>query len=114
MNRFTAHVIDAYAGKHPVTKVRDPRWGKKRAEHLLIEPTCRVCGGTEELTVHHVKPFHLYPEYELKDWNLITLCESKKAWGFNCHLVIGHLGNFKNWNAWVRQDSRVWLKRLTA
>ena len=41
------------------------------------------------LNVHHVKPFHLFPDLELDAGNLITLCERG---AFSCHWIVGHGG----------------------
>lgn len=90
---------------------RSPLWKKVRAEHLTKEPKCRVCEGIKDLTVHHVMPFHLYPQYELDHGNLITLCETKKN-GINCHLAIGHLGNFSSFNVNVNIDAESWQKKI--
>ena len=60
------------AGKPDV--VRSSVWPKLRAEHLKREPACAVCGKTDGATPHHVKPVHLFPELELYESNLITLC----------------------------------------
>jgi len=70
-----------------------------------------VCGGKEKLEVHHLQPFHIKPDLELDPNNLITLCESKNH-GINCHLFIGHLGNYKSINDTAQQDAFFWLKKL--
>lgn len=81
----------------------DPRrsnlWGKVRAAHLIKEPSCQACGGTEALEVHHIAPFHLHPELELSEDNLITLCEKN---GHDCHFVFGHFHDWKLFNPNVR------------
>lgn len=79
---------------------RDSRWRHVRNEHVKKEPCCQWCGGKSRLEVHHVKPFHIFPEAELNPENLITLCES---WN-NCHLKVGHNGSWKRWNPDVRQE----------
>lgn len=63
-----------------------------------------MCGGEEKLEVHHIRPFHLHPDLELDPDNLITLCEAGHD-GSNCHLLFGHLGNFKSFNVDVRADA---------
>ena len=82
---------------------RSPQWEKVRKDHLKIEPVCQLCGSSKDLQVHHKKPYHLYPELELVQSNLVTVCTSK-AWGFNCHSTIAHGGNFKWENPWVVED----------
>lgn len=76
---------------------RSPEWHRVEREHLAVEGWCRFCGGTTKLQVHHKTPFHLDPAKELDPTNLITLCEDVKD-GVECHLHVGHLGNWKNFN----------------
>ncbi len=80
--------------------LRSPHWGKVRKEHLKKEPVCQWCGGKKRLQVHHIIPFHVNPAKELDPRNLITLCEKK---GLDCHLEKGHLGNFRQFDLYVRQ-----------
>lgn len=112
MKRFIGHIIDAAKGKHPLSSVRSEHWPVARKQHLLSHPTCAVCGGDEKLEVHHIKPFHLNPALELDPTNFVTLCEVKK-WGVNCHLLFGHLGNFKSFNVNVLKDAAAWLVKLS-
>lgn len=95
----------------PLAAPRHSRWGCVRQEHLLAHPVCEVCGGHQALRAHHIQPFHLHPELELEPSNLITLCESKR-YGLNCHLLIGHLGNYKRINPMVRGDAETWRLKL--
>lgn len=105
------HLIDAAKGKHPITAKRSPHWSTVRKAHLEKFPTCAVCGGSVKLQVHHRRPFHLHPELELDESNLITLCEAGKG-GVSCHLFIGHLSNFRGWNPNVKEDAEAWKKKL--
>jgi 5-methylcytosine-specific restriction enzyme A len=105
------HLIDAAKGKHPLSAARSPHWPKVREEHLQIQPVCVVCGGSVKLNVHHIKPFHLHPELELDHKNLVTLCEAEKD-GVNCHLLFGHLGNFRSFNKDVREDASQWGEKI--
>ena len=105
------HLIDAAKGKHPLSAARSPHWPKVREEHLKLHPVCEVCGGSEKLEVHHRFPFHLDPALELDLKNLITLCESGRN-GLNCHLSVGHLGNFKSYNKDVEQDAKTWNRKI--
>jgi 5-methylcytosine-specific restriction endonuclease McrA len=83
---------------------RSPEWAGVAREHLLHEPGCAVCGYTGHgLQVHHIKPFHLYPELELDQRNLITLCEIK---GRDHHLLLGHLDDWESYNVHVRNDTK--------
>ena len=90
---------------------RSSKWPKVRAEFIKLYPTCEVCGGNKKIEVHHMAPFHIYPELELEPSNLITLCESKNN-GVNCHLFFGHLGNFKKYNPTVVNDSKTWKLKI--
>jgi hypothetical protein len=80
---------------------RSPQWNKVRKDWLEHYNSCESCGSIKNLNVHHIKPFHLYPELELDTSNFITLCENS---GMNCHLFYGHFGNWSNWNPNVVQD----------
>lgn len=86
---------------------RSGEWPRIRKQHLLKEPTCQVCGGTDSVEVHHIKPFHLYPKDELNPDNLITLCN-----GRGHHLLFGHLDNFRSYNLNVREDTLAWQKKI--
>jgi 5-methylcytosine-specific restriction protein A len=84
---------------------RSPKWAGVRKQFLKWNPTCAACGSKENLEVHHVKPFHLFPELELAPENLVVLCEN----GGNCHLTFGHLKNWKSYNLAVRQHAILYL-----
>ena len=88
---------DAHVGHG---KERSPKWPHVEKLHLKLEPVCAACGSSKKLNVHHKKPFHLFPESELDLNNLITLCMDKE-----CHVKIGHGGNFKDYNPDVAEDS---------
>lgn len=96
-------------GARPAVR-RSSKWAAKRAEHLLKFPTCAACGTKEHLEVHHVRPFHLHPEDELKDENLLTLCETPSH---NCHLIFGHLLLWASYNVDVRADAGAYLLKVT-
>ena len=80
---------------------RSPHWPAVQHAHLKVEPACAVCGGGLNLNVHHKKPFHLFPELELDPTNLITLCMDGDK---DCHIKLGHGGNFKAYNPNVVED----------
>lgn len=107
IKRLFKALTEAVKGK-PLA-VRSSKWANVRKRHLKAFPTCAACGCDQHLQVHHIKPFHLHPELELEDLNLITLCEGKDE--HQCHLNIGHLGNFKNENPDVVKDAQEFLKR---
>ena len=104
--RLFKAVTEAVQGK-PLA-IRSSHWETVRKKHLKSFPTCAACGCSDDLQVHHIKPFHLDPELELEESNLITLCESQD--NHKCHLNIGHLGNFKNENPNVVKDAEEALK----
>lgn len=72
-----------------------------RDEHVRKHPECAACGSKKKLQVHHIKPFHLYPELELEESNLITLCMDKN----DCHLNLGHGDNWRCYNPNVKGDA---------
>ena len=104
-------MIDVAKGKHPMGSERSPHWASVRKAFLVDHPSCAVCGGTDHVEVHHQKPFHLHPELELDNKNFVTLCESKKD-GVNCHLLFGHLGNFRSFNVDVLKDAKTWFAKI--
>lgn len=85
---------------------RDPSWPKVRNEYLKKNTRCASCGTTHGLEVHHIKPVHIFPDLELEENNLITLCSKK------CHLLFGHLMNFKSWNPDVIEDCKKMYKKI--
>lgn len=89
---------------------RSSRWPAVRAAHLRANPRCAACGTKDKLEVHHIFPFFLHPELELVGTNLLTLCET----GGNCHLMIGHLKNWKSYNLEVRKDAEVLCRKIQA
>lgn len=86
--------------------IRSPKWSNVRKEHLKNHGTCSACGRDKKLEVHHIKPVHLFPELELDPSNLVTLCADP------CHIVFGHLMNFKSWNTDVMIDSDSYLNKV--
>src|ERR1035438_7627686 len=89
-------VRDMVAG---ITRPRNGHWPVVEHVFLKDHPVCEACGSKEKLNVHHMKPFHLYPALELDPKNLITLCMDKE-----CHILLGHGGDFKAYNPDVIKD----------
>jgi len=85
------------------SKRRSPDWDKVRDAHLSLHPLCAACGGSEELQVHHIIPFHVEASMELEPSNLVTLCMGR----LNCHLHVGHGGSFRFYNPSVLKDALV-------
>lgn len=89
-------------GEHAEMLFSEPRsacWRKTRAEYLAAHPQCEFKGCKEKknLQVHHCKPFHLFPELECVQSNLISACWNHHLWG--CHR-----GNFKDYDPQVRSN----------
>lgn len=89
---------------------RSSQWQAVRDAFVRKYPACEACGSKRELNVHHVRPFALWPELELVESNLITLCREH-------HFRIGHDpdGPWKpkkpSWsesNRSVRRDVQKW------
>ena len=80
---------------------RSSKWPKTRKEYLAGHAYCEACGVRVLLNVHHIRPFHLWPELELEPSNLMTLCETRSH---NCHFLFGHLLSWKSFNLKVIED----------
>lgn len=93
----------------PRLQKRSGKWPQIRKEFVKGK-LCAICGAGVKLEVHHIKPFHLFPHLELDQANLIVLCESSKS--LNCHLAIGHLKSYKNWNPFIIEDAQYLNNRL--
>jgi 5-methylcytosine-specific restriction enzyme A len=98
MTKTTTKTRDAAAG---ITTKRSSKWPALEKKFLNEHPTCAACGSSKSLNVHHMKPFHLHPELELEPTNLITLCMDKTT---ECHIKLGHGGDFKAYNPNVEKD----------
>lgn len=87
-----------------IKQKRSPQWRKVETQFIESHPVCEICGSNKRLNVHHIKPFHLYPELELDVNNLITLCMDEKE----CHFKIGHGGDWKSYC----EDVRLYVKEI--
>lgn len=81
---------------HKPEQPRSPKWPAVQRKFLAAHPFCFVCGCRTSLNVHHIRPFHLFPEDELLEENLATLGECCPTG--NHHLLFGHLGNWQSYN----------------
>lgn len=112
VRKLCASVLGWLHGRDPgadaAGKPRSGKWAAVERAHLRRHPRCAVCGGKKALNVHHVEPYHLAPQKELNRRNLITLCRGP----LNCHLLFGHLGDYKAHNPFVRLDAAVWRGKL--
>lgn len=84
---------------------RSSRWQTIRKQFLKDHPCCAACGKRSKVEVHHIEPVHTNPDKELDLDNLITLCDSP------CHLVFGHLMDYKSWNPSVVRDCMVYYNK---
>lgn len=92
-------------------KERSPHWSRLRDVFLRQHPSCAACGLRKGLQVHHKRPYHLHPELELDTTNLVTLCMTVRR---QCHLDLGHGGDYGCWNPEVEADAAEVLSRRTA
>lgn len=100
-----SNTIDQFEQQYG-SEPRSSGWSKVRNEHLSKDPVCNVCGGKEDLNVHHIVPFHIDKSKELDPNNLITLCN-----GNSCHFAFGHLYNWKTSNPDVIADAKTFKQK---
>jgi len=81
---------------------RSPKWPEVRRKWLIVHNSCANCGEDKKLEVHHMMPVHWDASRELDPTNFITLCEQE---GHNCHLIAGHLMDWKSRNPAVVEDT---------
>ena len=103
------YILSFFTKKEELFGSRSYEWSKIINEFLKENPTFAACRRNKKLEIHHIKPFHLFPELELDLNNLITLCEDEKE----CHLKVGHGGNFKDYNPNVATDAAKVLANQT-
>lgn len=104
-------LTDRIVGKAPKGAKRSSKWRKVRKAFIKKNPHCFVCGSKKKVEIHHKIPFHIAPDLELVEDNLASLCENKK-YGINCHLLIGHLGNYRRINAQIEYDVMIWRRKI--
>lgn len=81
-------------------RTRSRHWGAFSDWFIAENSLCEGCGTHRHLQVHHVKDFARNPHLEL-DWsNLSALCMDERE----CHLRLGHGGNFRFSNPGLRAD----------
>jgi hypothetical protein len=87
---------------------RSSQWPAFKIEYAKTHlPVCAVCGGTAQLNLHHLRPFHVFPELELVESNVVWLCNAKE-----CHIRIGHLSNFQSINPNGKEDIAIWRDKI--
>jgi 5-methylcytosine-specific restriction protein A len=101
--KHAIHLIQHHFRDLAVSAKRSGKWPTVEKKFLKAHPACEACGSKERLNAHHVFPFHLYANLELDPKNLITLCMSENE----CHIHIGHGGNWKMFNPNCRKDAAI-------
>lgn len=101
--KYISHLIKHKFRDIGIGKKRSSHWGSVREHFLKNNSVCACCHSNIKLNVHHKKPFHLHPELELDENNLITLCMSKSE----CHFLLGHGGDFKAYNDNIDDDVKI-------
>ncbi len=88
--------------KHAILHPRSVHWPVMRRHWLKDHGICAnpLCKATTHLQVHHKRPYHLFPGLELLPSNFITLCMTERE----CHLKLGHNGNWQKYNARIDQE----------
>lgn len=109
------------AARHGVA--RSPHWPAVEHAFRAAHPHCMACppdAPPHAVAVHHKWPFHIVtllgrPELELSSANLISLCETTHTQkSENHHELLGHLADFKSYNASVAEDASTLFHGLTA
>lgn len=100
IDRFIGETLKL-GGKPNATAANTPRNSKfeGEAKKWLVGKKCMICGGTLKLMAHHKYPFHLFPDLEMDENYWRPLCEGDHR--LNCHLLVGHGGNFEGFNPLV-------------
>jgi hypothetical protein len=106
---YKEYLITNDKNKFELQSQRNKDWKKLRNYVVEKNKKCCVCGKTTNLVAHHKLPFHLYPEKELDEDNIIILCENRPV---NCHYLFGHLMDWKKYNSNITEDIDIWSKRL--
>jgi len=84
---------------------RSPKWAAFE-KRFVRGKACVCCGAKGPLTGHHVIPYHVRPDLELDEANIRPVCT-----GVDCHLVIGHLKDFRLWNEDFDADAAAFLQK---
>ena len=84
---------------------RSSKWDSVRDTYIATHQVCEACGSRKKVQVHHIAPFHIHPELELEESNLIALCMDENE----CHLNIGHGDSFRCYNPSVKEDAKKFM-----
>lgn len=91
-------------------KKRSPKWGAFKKEYEKTHPkVCAVCGSKKGVALHHLRPFHLHPELELEENNMLWVCERP---GHDHHFMVAHLEDYKSFNPTAKEDAEIWRKKI--
>ena len=84
---------------------RSPKFAKLAKEFIKEKGgKCEATGVSFDLEVHHILPYHLYPEKELDKNNFIVLTH----W---IHFFLAHLGRWASHNEKIVEHAK-WLREL--
>ena len=103
--RHAYRLINSLLRERKKSKTRSTHWPKVRNNHLKYFPACAACMSRKHLQVHHISPLHLYPELELTDKNLITLCMGSNE----CHFRLAHGANWEAFNPFIVAHASILL-----
>lgn len=95
-------------GQSVADRTRSPKW-PAWLKRFLRGKRCVCCGSKGPLTGHHKVPYHVDPSRELDETNVAPICD-----GTDCHLVVGHLKDFKLWNVDFDADAAAFLAKRQA
>jgi hypothetical protein len=105
----TVRAIESERREKKKENTRSPRWSSVRDKFLKKNTECAACGHAKRLQVHHKVPFNENPLLELVESNLIVLCMGENE----CHLRLGHGGNYDYWNPEIEVDVKIVSEDLT-
>ena len=84
-------------GDRTLGAIRSSEWPAFRKANIKKE--CEFCGSKWFLNLHHILPFHIHPELELDEKNVVTLCKKH-------HFELGHFFSWYSWN----EDIKNWIR----
>jgi len=102
----TEYVYNASVTNYVFTAKHDSKWRRVRDRYYATHKTCAMCGIARDIQVHHIKPWHLYPEERYSHKNLVSLCQP-------CHFRFGHGRNWKAYNPVVVDMAEIVNNMLT-
>ena len=70
---------------------------KAAALYFVSHPICEICGNSNIVSVHHIRPFSRFPEFATNFDNMISLCDDRNN-SSSCHLRFGHNGDWNSIN----------------